>query len=158
MQIIQLAQGLRSLLGIQGGNASPSDLSSMAVPVVDCRELYELNQIETIVTNQVVGAAIGSANFTTQVPAGEIWRVHQYYVACLLAATETINYQAAISFQTFTFPVGDRESSVTAGDFLKARAAQPFYAPAGATFAFHISNAANGPDLQGAIFFTRMKV
>ena len=153
-KILQVPQGLLSLLGLKEQGRNPDVLSDTVIPDIDLTDLW----LQRLMVNELdpfsppvsfAASTQGQANFLTaganpaQIPTNEMWYVYQMQVGGSLLAAEYIRLAPMLIPQ---FNVGQNQLvGLDYNDVITARARsfcafaqRPFWAPPGAVFGLRI--------------------
>jgi len=163
-QIIKLARGLRALLGGQGDNYSPQDISAVLAPTVDLTQPYLLDNREYVGLGSVAAPVVGanlfpSATSFQPVPAGELWYVWGFVAQSQPGAGAAIDFAAAIQIDgnPITLPVGDYIATAALQDG-RSSTKVPFWAGPSTFFGFVTRSVTLAPAVFGALVATRLRI
>lgn len=156
--ISKYARALPSLLALKERGQGPHSFSDEVTGQIDLTPLYLLQDRETFLTNVVAAPVVGTNNFTTVVPANEIWYVHQYFVGGITGGATSIRLCPACNFDgQATPPLAPMQSAgFLEGVFVGAT--NPFWATPGSTFAFLVGSVVGATGCQGGLVVTKLRV
>jgi hypothetical protein len=148
--VTQYPAGLLDLLKVRDRGQMPSDLGNAVAGVVDFTQFYLLNQRE-VRTDTQPGPTAGGFNIISnagqlQVPNGELWYVHSYFIAATLVPGQTINAAPAVRLPgNVNQQLGDYlQFTGLSSSLWSVWCRDPFWASPGADFGMLVANIAVG--------------